>query len=164
MGGLSLVLFGLISRRWPAGSGVENRVRFLKPTKNPIAVRDALTAGAGDLTLKFGNFTMGRYSAPRRSVRSSSIKSSAGAKQRIRFCARQRRKKDQRLAAQPLCSRRDKLWCNHVSRIRHRNRKTRLRRNLAIGEPKPGLETVTSSRLLRASTLKRRRRSTPAAI
>src|SRR4029077_16121799 len=34
----------------------------------------------------------------------------------------------------------------------------------AIGSSKSGLETVTSSRLLRASAPKRRRRSTPAAL
>ena len=57
IGGLSLVLFGLIAamagRIW-----VENRVDFSNP-QNLIAVATALTAGAGDLTLKFGNFTMG---------------------------------------------------------------------------------------------------------
>jgi uracil-xanthine permease len=82
IGGLSLVLFGLIAamagRIW-----VENRVDFSNP-QNLIAVATALTAGAGDLTLKFGSFTMGGI-APRRSVRSSSIKSSAGPKPRNRF-------------------------------------------------------------------------------
>ena len=57
IGGLSLVLFGLIAamagRIW-----VENRVDFSNP-QNLITVAVALTAGAGDLTLKFGNFTMG---------------------------------------------------------------------------------------------------------
>jgi putative pyrimidine permease RutG len=57
IGGLSLVLFGLIAamagRIW-----VENRVDFSNP-QNLIAVATALTAGAGDLTLKFGSFTMG---------------------------------------------------------------------------------------------------------
>jgi len=57
IGGLSLVLFGLIAamagRIWG-----ENRVDFSDP-QNLITVAAALTAGAGDLTLKFGNFTMG---------------------------------------------------------------------------------------------------------
>ena len=57
IGGLSIVLFGLIAamagRIW-----VQNRVDFAKP-RNLITVAVALTAGAGDLTLKFGDFTMG---------------------------------------------------------------------------------------------------------
>jgi xanthine/uracil permease len=57
IGGLSIVLFGLIAamagRIW-----VENRVDFANP-RNLITVAAALTAGAGDLTLKFGDFTMG---------------------------------------------------------------------------------------------------------
>jgi len=57
IGGLSIVLFGLIAamagRTW-----VENRVDFSNP-HNLITVATALTAGAGDLTLKFGAFTMG---------------------------------------------------------------------------------------------------------
>ena len=57
IGGLSIVLFGLIAamagRIW-----VENRVDFANP-RNLITVAVALTAGAGDLTLKFGDFTMG---------------------------------------------------------------------------------------------------------
>ncbi len=57
IGGLSIVLFGLIAamagRIW-----VENKVDFSDP-KNLITVAVALTAGAGDLTLKFGAFTMG---------------------------------------------------------------------------------------------------------
>jgi len=57
IGGLSIVLFGLIAamagRIW-----VENRVDFSNP-RNLITVAAALTAGAGDLTLKFGAFTMG---------------------------------------------------------------------------------------------------------
>ncbi len=57
LGGLALVVFGLISatagRIW-----VENKVDFSDP-KNLITVAAALTAGAGDLTLKFGAFTMG---------------------------------------------------------------------------------------------------------
>jgi|SRR5215471_5618794 len=56
-GGLLIVLFGLIAamagRIW-----VENRVDFSNP-RNLITVAAALTAGAGDLTLKFGAFTMG---------------------------------------------------------------------------------------------------------
>jgi xanthine/uracil permease len=52
IGGLSIVLFGLIAamagRIW-----VENRVDFSNP-RNLITVAAALTAGAGDLTLKFG--------------------------------------------------------------------------------------------------------------
>jgi uracil-xanthine permease len=57
IGGLSIVLFGLIAamagRIW-----VENKADFSDP-KNLITVAVALTAGAGDLTLKFGAFTMG---------------------------------------------------------------------------------------------------------
>lgn len=57
IGGLSIVLFGLIAamagRIW-----VQNRVDFAK-RRNLITVAVALTAGAGDLTLKFGDFTMG---------------------------------------------------------------------------------------------------------
>jgi uracil-xanthine permease len=57
IGGLSIVLFGLIAamagRIW-----VENRVDFSDP-RNLITVAAALTAGAGDLTLKLGAFTMG---------------------------------------------------------------------------------------------------------
>jgi putative pyrimidine permease RutG len=57
IGGLSIVLFGLIAamagRIW-----VQNQVDFAKP-RNLITVAVALTAGAGDLTLKFGDFTMG---------------------------------------------------------------------------------------------------------
>src|SRR6516225_6558144 len=57
IGGLSIVLFGLIAamagRIW-----VENKVDFSDP-RNLITVAAALTAGAGDLTLKFGGFTMG---------------------------------------------------------------------------------------------------------
>jgi putative pyrimidine permease RutG len=57
IGGLSIVLFGLIAamagRIW-----VENRIDFANP-RNMITVAAALTAGAGDLTLKFGDFTMG---------------------------------------------------------------------------------------------------------
>ena len=57
IGGLSIVLFGLIAamagRIW-----VQNQVDFANP-RNLITVAVALTAGAGDLTLKFGDFTMG---------------------------------------------------------------------------------------------------------
>jgi putative pyrimidine permease RutG len=57
LGGLEIVLFGLIAamagRIW-----VENKVDFSNP-RNLITVAAALTAGAGDLTLKFGDFTMG---------------------------------------------------------------------------------------------------------
>ena len=57
IGGLSIVLFGLIAamagRIW-----VENKVDFSNP-RNLITVAVALTAGAGDLTLKFGAFEMG---------------------------------------------------------------------------------------------------------
>jgi putative pyrimidine permease RutG len=56
IGGLSIVLFGLISamagRIWG-----QNNVDFSNP-RNLITVGVALTAGAGDLTLKFGTFTM----------------------------------------------------------------------------------------------------------
>ena len=37
---------------------VENKVDFSDP-RNLVTVAAALTAGAGDLTLKFGDFTMG---------------------------------------------------------------------------------------------------------
>jgi xanthine/uracil permease len=51
------VLFGLIAatagRIW-----VENKVDFSAP-RNLSTVAAALTTGAGDLTLKFGAFTMG---------------------------------------------------------------------------------------------------------
>jgi uracil-xanthine permease len=57
IGGLSIVLFGLIAamagRIW-----VENRVDFANP-RNLVTVAAALTAGAGDLTLKFGDFAVG---------------------------------------------------------------------------------------------------------
>lgn len=57
IGGLELVVFGLISatagRIW-----VENRVDF-SSSRNLITVGVALTAGAGDLVLKFGDFTLG---------------------------------------------------------------------------------------------------------
>ena len=57
IGGLSIVLFGLIAamagRIW-----VENKVDFSDP-RNLITIAAALTAGAGDLTLKFGAFEMG---------------------------------------------------------------------------------------------------------
>src|SRR5262249_11183161 len=57
IGGMSIVLFGLIAamagRIW-----VQNPVDFSKP-RNLITVAVALTAGAGDLTLKFGEFAMG---------------------------------------------------------------------------------------------------------
>ena len=57
IGGLSIVLFGLIAamagRIW-----VENTVDFSN-SRNLITVAAALTAGAGDLTLKFGAFEMG---------------------------------------------------------------------------------------------------------
>ncbi len=57
IGGLSIVIFGLITatagRIW-----VENRVDFSQ-TKNLITTAAAVIAGAGDLTLKFGGFTLG---------------------------------------------------------------------------------------------------------
>jgi putative pyrimidine permease RutG len=57
IGGLSIVVFGLIAatagRIW-----VENKVDFSNP-RNLLTVAVALTAGAGDLTLKFGDFKMG---------------------------------------------------------------------------------------------------------
>ncbi|HEV2098491.1 MAG TPA: solute carrier family 23 protein, partial [Stellaceae bacterium] len=57
IGGLSIVLFGLIAamagRIW-----VENKVDFSN-LRNLITVAVALTAGAGDFTLKFGAFTIG---------------------------------------------------------------------------------------------------------
>jgi uracil-xanthine permease len=57
IGGLSIVLFGLISamagRIW-----LQNNVDFSN-SRNLITIGVALTAGAGDLTLKFGDFTMG---------------------------------------------------------------------------------------------------------
>jgi xanthine/uracil permease len=52
-----LVVFGLIAatagRIW-----VENRVDFSDP-RNLITVAVALTAGAGDLTIKIGSFALG---------------------------------------------------------------------------------------------------------
>jgi uracil-xanthine permease len=57
LGGLSIVLFGLIAamagRIW-----VQSQVDFSNP-RNLITVAVALIAGAGDLTLKFGDFTLG---------------------------------------------------------------------------------------------------------
>jgi putative pyrimidine permease RutG len=76
IGGLSIVLFGLIAamagRIW-----VENKVDFSNP-RNLITVAAALTAGAGDLTLKFGAFTMGGIGTAT-SAPSSFIKFSVGA-------------------------------------------------------------------------------------
>jgi putative pyrimidine permease RutG len=62
IGGLSIVLFGLIAamadRIW-----VENKVDFSKVDftnpRNLITVATVLTTGAGNLTLKFGPFTIG---------------------------------------------------------------------------------------------------------
>jgi putative pyrimidine permease RutG len=58
--GLSLVVFGLISatggRIW-----VESKVDFSN-ARNLVTVAVALTAGAGDLTLKFGGFALGGIS------------------------------------------------------------------------------------------------------
>ncbi|KQW00177.1 solute carrier family 23 protein [Rhizobacter sp. Root1221] len=57
IGGLALVVFGLIAatggRIW-----VLNRVDFSRP-RNLIVAGVALTAGAGDLTLRLGSFTLG---------------------------------------------------------------------------------------------------------
>ena len=57
IGGLSVVIFGLITatagRIW-----VENRVDFSQ-TKNLITTAAAVIAGAGDLTLHLGGFTLG---------------------------------------------------------------------------------------------------------
>ena len=57
IGGLSIVIFGLITatagRIW-----VENRVDFSE-TKNLITTAVAVIAGAGDLTIKLGGFTLG---------------------------------------------------------------------------------------------------------
>jgi len=57
IGGLSLAVFGLITatagRIW-----VQNRVDF-SDARNLITVAAAVTAGAGDLALKFGGFTLG---------------------------------------------------------------------------------------------------------
>ncbi len=57
IGGLAMVVFGLIAatggRIW-----VLNKVDFANP-RNLITAAVALTAGAGDLTLKLGSFTMG---------------------------------------------------------------------------------------------------------
>ena len=64
-------MFGLIAamggRIW-----VENKVDFSSP-RNLITIAAALTAGAADLTLKFGAFEMGG-SAPQPSAPSSSIR------------------------------------------------------------------------------------------
>lgn len=57
LGGLAVVVFGLIAatggRIW-----VLNRVDFARP-RNLITAAVALTAGAGDLTLKLGGFALG---------------------------------------------------------------------------------------------------------
>jgi uracil-xanthine permease len=57
IGGLSIVIFGLITatagRIW-----VENKVDFSE-TKNLITTAAAVIAGAGDLTLQIGGFTLG---------------------------------------------------------------------------------------------------------
>jgi putative pyrimidine permease RutG len=57
IGGLSFVVFGLITatagRIW-----VDNKVDFTNP-RNLIVVGVAVVIGAGDLTLKFGNFALG---------------------------------------------------------------------------------------------------------
>ena len=57
IGGLALVVFGLIAatagRIW-----VENGVDF-SDGRNLITVAVALTAGAGDLTVKIGSFALG---------------------------------------------------------------------------------------------------------
>lgn len=57
IGGLALVVFGLIAatggRIW-----VLNKVDFSSP-RNLLVAGIALTAGAGDLTLRFGSFTLG---------------------------------------------------------------------------------------------------------
>jgi uracil-xanthine permease len=57
LGGLAVVLFGLIAatgaRIW-----VENRVDFTK-SRNLITAAIALTLGAGDLAIKFGDFELG---------------------------------------------------------------------------------------------------------
>jgi uracil-xanthine permease len=57
LGGLSLVLFGLIAatggRIW-----VQNRVDF-SDSRNLVTVAVTLTVGAGDLILKFGDFSVG---------------------------------------------------------------------------------------------------------
>ena len=61
IGGLSIVVFGLIAatagRIW-----VENRVDFSNP-RNLVTVAAALTAGAGDLTIHLGGFTLGGIGA-----------------------------------------------------------------------------------------------------
>jgi putative pyrimidine permease RutG len=57
IGGLSIVVFGMIAatggRIW-----VENRVDF-SDARNLVTIAASLTAGAGDLTLHLGGFTMG---------------------------------------------------------------------------------------------------------
>src|SRR5262249_9571294 len=57
LGGLSIVVFGLITatggRIW-----VENRVDFSR-ARNLVTVAVAVTIGAGDLALRFGDFTLG---------------------------------------------------------------------------------------------------------
>ena len=61
IGGLSIVVFGLIAatagRIW-----VENRVDFANP-RNLVTAAAALTAGAGDLTIHLGGFTLGGIGA-----------------------------------------------------------------------------------------------------
>jgi uracil-xanthine permease len=57
LGGLSIVVFGFITatggRIW-----VENRVDFSR-ARNLVTAAVTVTAGAGDLTLRFGDFTLG---------------------------------------------------------------------------------------------------------
>ena len=80
IGGLSVVVFGLIAatagRIW-----VENRVDFSDP-RNLVTAAAALVAGAGDLTVKLGGFTLGGIGSRRRSARSCSIICSAPRRKR----------------------------------------------------------------------------------
>ena len=58
LGGLSIVRVRPDRRDWRAGSG--SRTASTSPTpRNLITAAVTLTAGAGDLTLKFGGFTLG---------------------------------------------------------------------------------------------------------
>jgi uracil-xanthine permease len=156
IGGLSLVLFGLIAamagRIW-----VENRVDFSNP-QNLIAVATALTAGAGDLTLKFGSFTMGGIGTA--TFGAIILYQIFGWSKALRTPTAG---KTPAARPQPIAD-----VATNFGAIMSREFDIAIRRPgcgaMAIGSSKSGLETVTSSRLLRASAPKRRRRSTPAAI
>ncbi len=161
IGGLSLVLFGLIAamagRIW-----VENRVRFLKPTK-PDRRRDGAHGGCRRSDSQVRQLYHGRYW--HRDVRCDHPLSNLRLEQSkgLGFCARQRREKHRRLARSPLLTSPQTLVqsCLENSTSQFAGLGCGA---TAIGSSRSGLETVTSSRLLRASAPQRRTRSTPAAI